>query len=115
MWIYGGAFFNGSPDFDGANPEGLLNEDVIVVSFHYRVGIFGFLSTGDSIVPGNAGLKDQVLALQWIKSNIENFGGDPEKITVFGQSAGSASISYLLQNPQTKGKNLKFNIYMLIL
>lgn len=69
------------------------------------MGIFGFISTGDSVLPGNAGLKDQILALQWFKENIQNFGGDPEKITIFGQSAGSASIAYLLQAPQTKGKS----------
>lgn len=67
------------------------------------MGIFGFLSTGDNLIPGNVGLKDQVVALEWIKENIENFGGDPEKITLMGQSAGAASIGYLLQAPQTKG------------
>lgn len=94
----------GEPDFDGGKPDLLIKEDVIVAALHYRVGLFGFLSTGDSIVPGNNGLKDQILALQWIKNNIENFGGDPNRITLIGQSAGSASISYLLQAPQTKGK-----------
>lgn len=93
----------GAPDFDGGHPENLLNADVIVASFQYRVGIFGFLSTGDSNIPGNAGLKDQVLALRWIKNNIRNFGGDPERITLCGQSAGAASIAYLLQAPQTAG------------
>lgn len=94
----------GEPDFDGGKPDLLVKEDVIVAALHYRVGLFGFLSTGDSIVPGNNGLKDQILALQWIKNNIENFGGDPNRITLIGQSAGSASISYLLQAPQTKGE-----------
>lgn len=104
VWIYGGAFFGGAADFDGASPERLLEENVIVASLHYRVGLFGFLSTGDNIVPGNVGLKDQILALQWIKQNIKNFGGDPSKITVFGQSAGSASIAYLLQTNQSQGQ-----------
>lgn len=104
VWIHGGAFFMGDPDFDGGKPDLLLEEDVIIAAVHYRVGLFGFLSTGDSIVPGNNGLKDQILALQWIKNNIENFGGDPQKITIFGQSAGSASVAYLLQASQTKGK-----------
>lgn len=94
----------GAPDFDGGNPVTLLNEGMIVVSFHYRIGIFGFLSTEDQVAPGNVGLKDQLLALQWIKNNIENFGGDPERITLSGQSAGATSIAYLLQAPQTKGE-----------
>lgn len=93
----------GEADFDGGKPDLLLKEDIIVAAINYRVGLFGFLSTEDSTVPGNAGLKDQILALQWIKKNIKNFGGDPEKITILGQSAGSASIAYLLQAPQTKG------------
>ncbi|KAJ8955022.1 hypothetical protein NQ318_000454 [Aromia moschata] len=93
----------GSADFDDHSPDFLLDEDVIVVSFHYRVGILGFLSTGDLAAPGNAGLKDQVLALKWIKENIARFGGDPNRITIFGQSAGGASVSYLLQTPQTRG------------
>lgn len=68
------------------------------------MGLFGFISTEDNVVPGNLGLKDQVLALKWIKGNIESFGGDPSKITLFGQSAGSVSIAYLLQAPQTTGE-----------
>ncbi|CAH1975190.1 unnamed protein product [Acanthoscelides obtectus] len=103
VWIYGGAFFAGASDFNLHAPDYLLDEDVIIASFHYRTGIFGFLSTGDQVAPGNAGLKDQLLALKWIKDNINNFGGDPERITIFGQSAGAASVGYLLQNEQAKG------------
>ncbi|XP_072386373.1 juvenile hormone esterase-like [Diabrotica undecimpunctata] len=103
VWIYGGAFFGGSADFDDHSPDFLLYEDVIVVAVHYRVGFLGFMSLGDTVAPGNNGIKDQVLALQWIKKNIKNFGGDPEKITIWGQSAGAASVAYLLQAPQTKG------------
>ncbi|XP_023311382.1 bile salt-activated lipase isoform X1 [Anoplophora glabripennis] len=102
VWIYGGAFFAGYPNFTRHSPDLLLDQDVIIVGLHYRVGIFGFLSTGDLVVPGNNGLKDQILGLRWIKENIERFGGDPDNITIFGQSAGSASIGYLLQTPQTK-------------
>lgn len=104
VWIYGGAFYNGEPDFDEANPVYLMKEDVIVAAVQYRVGLLGFLSTGDSVVPGNNGIRDQILGLRWIKSNIENFGGDPDRITIMGQSAGSASIAYILQAPQTIGK-----------
>lgn len=110
VWIYGGAFYGGEPDFDNANPKLLLKEGVILAAIHYRVGLFGFLSTENSIIPGNAGLKDQIIALQWIKSNIENFGGDSSRITIMGQSAGSASVAYILQAPQTAGKDFVCSI-----
>ncbi|KAL1491572.1 hypothetical protein ABEB36_012147 [Hypothenemus hampei] len=61
------------------------------------------MSTGDDVMPGNIGLKDQILALQWIQKNIKYFGGDPEKVTIFGQSAGGASVSYLLLSPLAQG------------
>ncbi|CAH1975195.1 unnamed protein product [Acanthoscelides obtectus] len=71
--------------------------------FNYRLGIFGFLSTEDLVAPGNNGLKDQVLALKWVQNNIHNFGGNPNAVTIFGQSAGAASVSYLMQSPSAKG------------
>ncbi|KAJ8920376.1 hypothetical protein NQ315_005242 [Exocentrus adspersus] len=103
VWIYRGAFFAGAADFGDHSPDLLLDQDVIVAALHYRVGIFGFLSTEDLVVPGNNGLKDQIEALRWIKKNIERFGGDPDNITIFGQSAGGASVGYLLQTPQAQG------------
>lgn len=103
VWVYGGGFHEGEPDFDHHNPQHLLDEDMIVVSFNYRVGVFGFLTTNDIVSPGNLGLKDQLFALNWIKHNIENFGGDPDRITLVGQSAGAASIGYLIASRQIKG------------
>ncbi|XP_072386354.1 juvenile hormone esterase-like [Diabrotica undecimpunctata] len=103
VWIYGGAFFEGSADFDDHRPDFLLNEDVIVAAVQYRLGFLGFMSLGDTVAPGNNGIKDQILGLKWIKENIKNFGGDPDKITIWGQSAGAASVAYLLQAKQTKG------------
>lgn len=73
--------------------------DVIVVNVNYRLGIFGFLSTGDATFPGNAGLHDQVMALKWVKANIYAFGGDPEKIAIFGQSSAAVSIYVLISSP----------------
>ncbi|XP_030752570.1 venom carboxylesterase-6-like isoform X3 [Sitophilus oryzae] len=103
VWFHGGGFIGGSSSYENFAPDYFLEQGVIYVAFNYRLGVFGFLSTNDSTASGNWGLKDQVLALQWTKENIKYFGGDPEKITIFGQSAGAASVSYMLQAPQTKG------------
>jgi cholinesterase len=82
-----------------------MQKDVVLVSFNYRVGAIGFLSLDDQSlkVPGNAGLKDQVLALKWIRWNISAFGGNANDITLFGTSAGGASVHYLLLSDQSKG------------
>ncbi|UYV79969.1 BCHE [Cordylochernes scorpioides] len=94
FWIHGGGFIYGSgnsPLYNGSMLSAL--GDVVVVTFNYRLGIMGFFTSGNKIVPGNMGLYDQLMALQWVKQNIELFGGDPERITIFGQSAGGASVS----------------------
>ncbi|CAH0546940.1 unnamed protein product [Brassicogethes aeneus] len=103
VWIYGGAFVSGDGSKELYNPEYLLEEDVVVVNINYRLGIFGFLSTGDMAAPGNTGLKDQILALKWVQKNIAHFGGNPKSVTIFGESAGAASVSYLVQSDLTKG------------
>ena len=63
----------------------------------------GFAYTGDENAPGNAGLKDQILALEWVRDNIANFGGDPNRVTIFGQSAGGASVGLMLMSPLATG------------
>ncbi|GJQ72642.1 hypothetical protein Trydic_g1304 [Trypoxylus dichotomus] len=103
VWVYGGGFLSGNSTYALYGPNQLVEEGTIVVTFNYRLGIFGFISTNDSVVPGNTGLKDQIFALKWVQRNIQAFGGDPNQITIFGESAGSASVSYLVLSPLTKG------------
>ncbi|KAK5650357.1 hypothetical protein RI129_001386 [Pyrocoelia pectoralis] len=103
FWIYGGAFINGDDRYSSFGPDFLIDQDVIVVTTNYRLGIFGFLSTEDYASPGNYGLKDQIMALRWVQENIEYFGGNRSRVTLFGESAGSASVSYLSQSPLTEG------------
>lgn len=99
--IYAGAFqFSG---LLGTEQDQFMDKNVIFVTFNHRHGVLGFLSTEDDVVPGNMGLKDQVLALKWIKQNIEAFGGDPNRITMAGASSGGASIHYHYLSPMSAG------------
>jgi para-nitrobenzyl esterase len=109
VWIHGGAFTIGSgadPSYDaGTLPK---RGNIVMVSINYRLGMLGFLRlkgvTGGKIpATGNEGLMDQVLALKWVKDNIAAFGGDPDNITVFGESAGAMSIGCLLAMPSARG------------
>lgn len=100
--IHGGGFHMGSMSTRVLGPENFMDKDIVLVTIQYRLGLFGFLSTGDEIVPGNMGLKDQVKALEWIKENIKHFGGDPERITLFGSSAGAAAVHLHMQSPKSK-------------
>ncbi|XP_049853099.1 esterase FE4-like isoform X2 [Schistocerca gregaria] len=103
VWIHGGGFTMGSGNSDRFGPEFLLEKDVVVVTINFRLGALGFLSTQDSIIPGNLGLRDQIAALQWIKRNINYFSGNPDNVTVFGESSGGASVHYLILSPLAKG------------
>ncbi|CAH1394632.1 unnamed protein product [Nezara viridula] len=100
-FVHGGAFYGGASSDHG--PFLLLERDVVLVTFNYRLGPLGFLSTEDRVVPGNNGLKDQVLALKWIQKNIAAFGGNPNSVTLGGLSAGGASCHYHLLSPLSKG------------
>ncbi|CAG2183397.1 unnamed protein product, partial [Oppiella nova] len=112
FYIHGGAFIIGSSNEYHYNGEVLASKgDVIVVTFNYRLNGFGFLYTGTDAGPGNAGLWDQVLALKWVNDNIQNFGGDPKQITVFGESAGSITTSAMILSPITR--NLFKNAIMM--
>ena len=102
VWIYGGGFKAGySNGYNAATLAGY--GDVIVVTFNYRLGVFGFLSTGDQYAPGNYGLWDQQMAIEWVHDNIAAFGGDSRTITIFGESAGSISTVYQALFPDNKG------------
>jgi len=109
IWIYGGGFVSGGtavPIYDG---ESLANKGIIFVSVNYRVGVFGFLALSElskespDKASGNYGILDQIAALQWIKKNIDAFGGDPDNITIAGQSAGSMIVNCLVASPVAKG------------
>lgn len=109
VWIHGGGFVGGSGSDKRSDGTLMASKGVVVVSFNYRSGVFGFLAhpelsaESELKVSGNYGLQDQIAALKWIQKNISHFGGDPNKVTVFGVSAGSASISLLLTCSQATG------------
>jgi para-nitrobenzyl esterase len=107
VWIHGGGFITGHY----ANPIGtnLAKKGVVFVSIAYRTGALGFLALPELSkesgkgISGNYGLMDQILALKWVKQNIAAFGGDPDKVTIFGESAGAIAVSMLCASPQAKG------------
>jgi para-nitrobenzyl esterase len=108
VWVYGGSFFgglNGSPAYDGFN---FAKKGAVMVSLAYRVGVFGFLahpelSSESGKGSGNYGLEDQIAGLKWVQQNIAGFGGDPSRVTIFGESAGGISVSMLAASPAAKG------------
>jgi para-nitrobenzyl esterase len=109
VWIHGGAFMMGSgatPLYSGTHFA--RRGDVVVVTLNYRLGALGFLNLrqlrpGDETAPSNLGLRDQIAALEWVRDNIEAFGGDPENVTIFGESAGAMSVGTLLGTPRAQG------------
>lgn len=103
LWIHGGAFFSGSSDvsfYDGRTLSAF--GDVVVVTINYRLGVFGFYDAKIPHSPGNQGLYDQLLAMKWVYENIKSFGGNPESITLFGQSAGAISIGLHYLSPMSQ-------------
>ena len=102
VWIHGGGLSAGSSDFYISDTLSAYGE-VIVVTINYRLTVFGFLSTRDENAPGNVGLLDQHMAIKWVHNNINAFGGDPNKVTIFGESAGGTSVTYQSLFPGNRG------------
>jgi len=109
VWIYGGGFSVGATSVPTYSGEVLARKGVVLVSISYRLGTLGFLAhpqlsaESPDHVSGNYGLLDMIAALSWIKSNIAAFGGDPNKVTIFGESAGGIAVSQLCASPEAKG------------
>ncbi|CAO2610080.1 Acylcarnitine hydrolase, partial [Lemmus lemmus] len=102
VWIHGGALIVGMASmYDGSTLA--ATEDVVVVTIQYRLGVLGFFSTGDQHARGNWGYLDQVAALRWVQQNIAYFGGNPDQVTIFGESAGGTSVSSHVVSPMSKG------------
>ncbi|XP_015344120.1 cocaine esterase-like isoform X1 [Marmota marmota marmota] len=102
VWIHGGGLVMGSASmFDGSILAAI--ENVLVVTIQYRLGVLGFFSTGDQHATGNWGYLDQVAALRWVQQNIAHFGGNPDQVTIFGESAGGTSVSSHVVSPMSQG------------
>jgi len=103
VYIHGGAFIMGGGASYFFGPNYLLENDVVLVTFNYRLGALGFLATNDKAAAGNMGIHDQIMVLKWVQKNIEKFGGDAGKVTVFGEDAGAASVTILAMSPLANG------------
>jgi para-nitrobenzyl esterase len=110
FWIHGGGFVQGSASQPGLDGSALARRGVVLVSFNYRLGRFGFFAHPALMAEaaggptGNWGMMDQVAALRWVKRNIASFGGNPDRITLFGHSAGGASVAQLMLDPEVRGQ-----------
>ncbi|KAJ5167245.1 uncharacterized protein N7482_006026 [Penicillium canariense] len=102
VWLHGGAYISGGGDLDCYQPVDLAKRGIVCVNITYRLGVFGYLHL-DGISPANLGLLDQRAALQWIQENISAFGGNPDNVTMVGQSAGADSIICLMVSENTRG------------
>lgn len=103
FYIYGNGFIDGNIFMPFYGPHFFMEDNVIIIIPSYRIGAFGYLSTSDEVILGNAALKDQNLALKWTHENVYLFGGDPNKITIFGKSSGAANTAYHILSKKSAG------------
>jgi carboxylesterase type B len=104
FWIFGRGFLEGSGSDPGTDGTSLASRgDVVVVNVNHRLGNLGWLALDDGVTYGNYELQDIITALQWVSTNIEAFGDDPSRVTIFGKSSGAAAVRSLLALPKTKG------------
>uniref|UniRef100_A0A1B0G120 Carboxylic ester hydrolase n=1 Tax=Glossina morsitans morsitans TaxID=37546 RepID=A0A1B0G120_GLOMM len=104
VYLHPGGFYSFSAQSKSlAGPQSFMDRDIVLVTVNYRLGSLGFLATGTAEAPGNAGLKDQVVALRWVQQHIRKFGGDCDSVTLWGYSAGSFSIGLHIMSPMSKG------------
>lgn len=101
--IHGGGLQFGNGEMSILGPEFIVQENVIYVGFNYRLNVLGFLNTGDQTSPGNYGLKDMIMVLQWVQTNIENFGGNPNDVSIIGISGGAAAVHALVVSQAASG------------
>lgn len=104
VFIHPSAFYGNSAQSNYAGPQYLMDRDLVLVTLHYRLGSLGMLAAGTKDYPGNAGLKDQVLVLKWVRANIAQFGGDPNMVTIMGNSAGGMSVTLHMVSPMSEGE-----------
>lgn len=102
VFIHPGGFYVGSGSSANHGPEYLMEEDLVLVTFNYRLAFFGFTSTGSNEAIGNAGFKDQALVLKWVHDHIRHFGGDPNCVTLMGDSAGAMSVTLHMVSPLSR-------------
>lgn len=100
FYIHGGAFIFG--DAASNSPNFLLEHDIVLVVIQYRLGVLGFLATNSEVIPGNVALFDVILALEWVQTYIQHFGGNPNQVTIFGLSAGAIIASMLTISPKVR-------------
>ncbi|XP_049790618.1 esterase FE4-like [Schistocerca nitens] len=103
VWIYGGAFITGSGSARSYGPDFLVEQGVILVTLNYRLGVMGLLGLDDPVAAGNNAFKDQAAAMRWVQANIRAMGGDPDKVTIFGQSAGGSSVELHVYSALSRG------------
>lgn len=105
VWFHSGGFYLGSGGTDLYSPDYLMNQYVVIVTINYRLCALGGIQFKDPRIraPGNASFKDMIMALRWVQENIQCFNGDPNNVTVWGQSAGAIAVSLMIVSPMAKG------------